>query len=173
MAKKELTDGQPPRKKSKFKWFLLFLFLLLLLGGGAAGAWIFFLNGELPDFLAKRTGAGPAPSAATTPAAPGGPVGNNIPLPVFTVNLADPLGQRFIKLSLEAEVADGQVAQELQRNMARIRDSIIMLLSSKSYADVATTESKIMLKSEIADSLNRILGPGKIYQVFITDMIVQ
>ena len=94
-------------------------------------------------------------------------------MPVFVVNLADPLGQRFIQLSLEAEVANEQVTQNLQRNMARIRDSIIMLLSSKSYADVATTESKILLKGEITDRMNGILGPGKVYQVFITDMKVQ
>jgi flagellar FliL protein len=171
MANKELADGQPPKKKSKFKWFLLFLFFLILLGAGAAGAWIFLLDGTLPDFLQRRDSApAPAPAAAGAPA---GPVGNTVALPVFVVNLADPLGQRFIQLSLEAEVANEQVTQNLQRNMARIRDSIIMLLSSKSYADVATTESKILLKGEITDRMNGILGPGKVYQVFITDMKVQ
>ncbi|MDR1360611.1 MAG: flagellar basal body-associated FliL family protein [Deltaproteobacteria bacterium] len=172
MAKKELTDGQPPKKKSKFKWVLLILFFLLLMGGGAAGAWLFLLDGEMPGFLQKIGGSSP-PAASTAPSAPAGPVGDSVPLPVFIVNLADPLGQRFIQLSVEAEVANGQVAQDLQRNMARIRDSVIMLLSSKSYADVATTESKIMLKSEITDRLNTILGPGKVYQVFITDLKVQ
>jgi flagellar FliL protein len=170
MANKELADGQAPKKKSKFKWLLLLLFFLILLGAGAAGAWIFLLDGTLPDFL-QRSGTDSAPPAAAS--APAGPVGNTVPLPVFVVNLADPLGQRFIQLSLEAEVANEQVTQNLQRNMARVRDSIIMLLSSKSYADVATTESKIMLKSEITDRMNGILGPGKVYQVFITDMKVQ
>jgi flagellar FliL protein len=172
MAQKELTDGQPPKKKSKFKWVLLFLFFLILMGGGAAGAWIFLLGGSLPDFL-QRGGGSAAPAAPAAASEPAVPAGNSIPLPVFVVNLADPLGQRFIQLSLEAEVANEQVGQDLQRHMARVRDSVIMLLSSKSYADVATTESKIMLKSEITDRLNGILGPGRVHQVFITDMKVQ
>jgi flagellar FliL protein len=172
MAKKELTDGQPPKKKSRFKWVLLIFFFLILMGGGAAGAWIFLLDGTLPDFL-QRGGGSSAPAASSAPSAPAGPVGNSIPLAVFVVNLADPLGQRFIQLSLEAEVANEQVAQDLQRNTPRIRDSIIMLLSSKTYADVATPESKMLLKSEITERLNSILGPGKVYQMFITDMKVQ
>ena len=68
MANKELADGQPPKKKSKFKWFLLFLFFLILLGAGAAGAWIFLLDGTLPDFLQRRDSAPARPPPAPPPA---------------------------------------------------------------------------------------------------------
>ena len=98
--------------------------------------------------------------------------GTTASLPVFTVNLADPLGQRFIKINLDVEVADAKVTDEIAQQNARIRDAVILLLSSKSYADIATTESKLMLKSELTDRLNNILGPGKIHQVFITDMVI-
>lgn len=162
-----MADDTAPKKKSKLKWLIL-LILLLLVGGGAAGAWFFFLQDKLMP-PADGGAAGAQVVAPTT--AP--PVGATIPLPVFTTNLADPLGQRFIRLNLEIEVADAKVMEELSRQNARVRDSILLLLSSKTYADIASTESKLMLKSEITNRLNAILGPGKIYQVFITDMVIQ
>ncbi len=169
-----MAEEQAPKKKSKLKWIVL-IFLLLMLGGAAAG-WHFFLADKLN--LPGGLGGGAAGTPAAAPAAPaaraGAPaMGATVPLPVFTVNLADPLGQRFIKLSVEVEVSNPKVVQELDLQKARVRDSIILLLSSKTYADIATMESKMLLKSEITDRLNTILGPGKISQVFITDMVIQ
>ena len=160
-----MADDDAPKKKSKLKWILLLFVLLLVIGGGAA-AWFFFFQ----DWV---NSAGDSAKTEKVEVQPVSPVGITISMPQFTTNLADPLGQRFIRLTMEVEVADAKVGEELARQNARIRDSILMLLSSKTYADIATTESKLMLKSEITDRLNTIMGPGKVYQVFITDMVIQ
>ena len=162
-----MADNAVPKKKSKLK-LLILLLLLLLIGGGAAGAWFFLLKDK---FLPPQDGATQAEKVAVPSAAP--PVGTTVPLPVFTTNLADPLGQRFIRLNLEIEVADAKAVEELARQNAKVRESILLLLSSKTYADIATNESKLMLKSEITNRLNAIMGQGKVYQVFITDMVIQ
>ncbi len=166
-----MADEKAPQKKSKMKWFVL-LFLLLMLGGGGAAGWHFFLADKLNLPGGVGGEAKTAPKAAEAPPTQS-VLGSTVPLPVFTVNLADPLGQRFIKISLEVEVTSSKVVPELEQQKPRIRDSIILLLSSKSYADIATMESKLMLKSEITERLNNILGPGKVSQVFITDMVIQ
>lgn len=160
-------DDTPKKKKSKLKWIIL-LILLLLVGGGAAAAWFLFLQDM---FLAPKDEG--QPGVEKVELAPTQPTGLSVPMPVFTTNLADPLGQRFIRLNIEVEVADAKVVEELAKQNARVRDSILLLLSSKTYADIASTESKLMLKSEITDRLNAILGAGKVYQVFITDMVIQ
>ncbi len=155
-----MADEQPPKKKrSKLKWFLILLLLLLLAGGGAA-AWYF---GLLDTFLRDKQPA-PQTTEVSTPAH----LDSTVPLPSFTVNLG-----RYIKIDLAVEVTKPEVTQDVAANSARIRDSVILLLSSKSYADIATPESKVLLKSEIGDRINTILGPGKIYQVLITDLIIQ
>ena len=158
-----------PKKSSKLKWILLTFILLLVIGGGTA-AWFFLLSDKIS---LPGTGGSNAAKVQKVEAQPVSPVGLTVPLSQFTTNLADPLGQRFIRMNLEVEVADKKVVEELGRQNPRIRDSILMLLASKSFADIATTESRLMLKSEITDRLNAILGPGKIYQVFITDLVVQ
>ncbi len=163
-----MADEASPKKKSKRKWFIL-IFLLLLLGGAAAGAWFFFFQNKLmapsaeaPAKAEKAKGEAASAQGSTT-----------IALPAFTTNLADPLGQRFIRINIEVEAANPKVADDMAKNNARIRDSIIILLSSKTYSDIAGTESKLMLKSEISERLSAILGQGKIHQVFITDMVIQ
>lgn len=162
-----MADDDTPKKKSKAKWIILIV-VLLLLGGGGAGAWFFFLQDMLmppSDGEVKKTEK--KESAPVTKA------GIGVPLTEFTTNLADPLGQRFIRINIEVEVADQNVATEMATMNARIRDSILLLLSSKTYADVAGAENKIILKSEITGRLNTILGSGKVYQVFITNMVIQ
>ena len=161
-----MADDGAPKKTSTLKWVILFFMLLLIIGGGVA-AWYYFLQ----DMFSPSGGG--VSRVERVEAQPVSRIGPTVPLAQFTTNLADPLGQRFIRLNVEVEVADSRVSDELARQNARIRHSILMLLSSKSFADIATPESKVMLISEITDRLNAILGPGKVHQVFITDIVVQ
>lgn len=163
-----MAEAEVPKKKSKLKWIILIV-LLLLIGGGGAGAWFFVLK----DKLAGDGEEEEAPKTEQVQSRAAKPIGTTVALSPFTVNLADPLGQRFIRINLEVEVSGADVVQEIGGQNARIRDSIILLLSSKTYADIATPESKLMLKSEITDRLGSIIGPEKIYQVFITDIVIQ
>lgn len=163
-----MADEQEPKKKSKLKWIVLIL-VLLMLGGGGFAAWHFFLA----DMMAAREESTQqkATQAATEKAS--GLQGQVVALPVFRVNLADPLGKRFIKLMVEVEASSPEAANELQAYQAPIRDAVILLLSSKSYADLASVESKMVLKGEIGDRINQILGGPKVLQVFFTDMVIQ
>jgi len=165
-------DDGKPKKKGKLKWFLLIFFLLLLLGGGA-GAWYYFFSDLPGSKLAAQDatdGGVAAPKAVKTPAVP-----NLLTamLDTFLVNLADPLGKRYIKVTFEVEMSGPEVAEELIRQKPKIRDSIIMLLSSKTYADLMPAEAKLDLKNEVTNRLNQILGGPKITRVFLTEMIIQ
>lgn len=162
-----MADDDAPKKKSKAKWIILIV-VLLLLGGAGAGAWFFFLKDMVMP--SEESQSKSVEKKETVPVAA---TGIGVPLPEFTTNLADPLGQRFIRINIEVEVADQKVTEEMTKLNARIRDSIILLLSSKTYADVAGAENKMLLKSEITSRLNNILGTGKVYQVFITNMVIQ
>ncbi len=162
-------DDKPKKKGGKLKWILLIFFVLLLAGGGA-GAWYYFFSG-LPG---SKGGAGAG--SATKLADPAAAQTKNLQtaaLEPFLVNLADPLGKRYIKLTLEAELATPEVADELSKQRPKIRDGVIMLLSSKTYADLASAENKLVLQNEIVRRLNQILGGPKVTRVFFTDMVIQ
>jgi Flagellar basal body-associated protein len=142
MADEEIS---PKRKKGE----LLKILILLILIGGAGGAayvflWPMFMNSSAQEETAQEEAGSSAPAK---------PQSSNIivSLPTFMVNLADPLGRRYIKLTIEVEMNSQSAAEELQNNTAKARDSINLLLSSKSYADLAPAENKILLKNEIVE----------------------
>ena len=101
------------------------------------------------------------------------PKGIIVTMPTFVVNLADPLGKRFLKMSIDVEVRDEAVKLQLETESSRIKDTIIMLLSSKTFADISTFEKKIELKQELTKRMTQILGINSVLHLYITDMVVQ
>lgn len=153
-----------PKKKSKLKWIIL-LFLLLMVGGLGA-TWFFVLDQKLPFGLGKEGGGASQAGQTNSLVAP---AENLITLDPFTVNLADPQGRRVIRLGLALELGNATYAVEVKQQEARVRDAIIMLLASKTVADLSSEGSKATLKQQITDRTNQALGGAKIVQVFITD----
>jgi flagellar FliL protein len=165
----DMADDKPKKKGGILKWILLVFILLLL---GAAGGWYYFFS-TLPG---SRNAALSAGDAAARPAAKPAELKDVLPtkdLQPFLVNLSDPLGRRYIKLTFEVEMANAEVGAEIDRQGAKIRDTVIMLLSSKSYADLVPTENKLQLQNELVERINRVLGGPKITRVFFTDMVIQ
>lgn len=103
-------------------------------------------------------------------------VGRVVPLETFMVNLAGSKGRKIAKINMEIEIKDndahkGSVADEIDKRKAQVRDIIIIILSSKTYEEVATREGKDSLRNEIKDTINSFLTNGKITNVFFTEFI--
>ncbi len=163
----------PAKKKGGFmKW----LFLLLLLAALAAGGFFAYQH-----FVAK---ASDAPKSAAQEEATeseeareeggeGALQTQMFSIPPFVVNLADPLGRRYLKLSLDIEVKNQAILEKTEKALPRIKDALLLLLSSKSYGELASMEDKIVLKNEILSRLGQIVGNGKVINVYFTEFIVQ
>jgi len=158
---------QEGKKGGMMKWIIIVVVLIALGVGGYFGYTMFF--------------APPKEEAATEETAQDGgdqkPLesleGQLVPLPVFLVNLADPLGRRYLKLGIEVEVRDPKAQETLLKYEAKIKDTLLLLLSSKTYDGLSSMEAKVKLKQEIADRLNQIVGKGSILRVYITEMVIQ
>ncbi len=157
-----------PKKKSKLPLIIAIILILLLLGAGGGAVWYFF--------LAPKADAPEGQKAVKVEQKQGGedaPTGFVVDLPTFLVNLSDPLGKRFIKVSMTLEMSSESAIHEVNSSMPRIRDAMIMLLSSKTYAELSPVEGKIVLKNEILARLNQILGGPKVKRISFTDFIIQ
>ena len=71
------------------------------------------------------------------------------------------------------ETMNEAASKDLADQEPKVRDQVIMLLSSKSIQDLATMESKMALKADIIRRLNQILGSSKVLQVYFTEMVIQ
>ena len=100
-------------------------------------------------------------------------IGKLIPMETFMVNLAGGRGSRLAKVNMELEVDNGEVQMEIEKRKPQIRDIVIIILSSKTYQQVATKEGKDSLREEIKDTLNSFLTKGAIQRVYFTDFLFQ
>lgn len=165
-------DELQPKKKSKLKWIIL-IFLVLLLGGGAFGAYQFgLLDRFLKDGQEETEGQNQSQQAALDPQLRQA-AERTATLDPFLVNLSDPLGRRYIKLTIAVEVVAPEVIKELEMQKPRIRDRVITLLTSKTFEDLASEEGKLLLKNEVLDRINQVLGSPKVSMVFFTDLVIQ
>ncbi len=111
----------------------------------------------------KKGEKGAAPEAAS----------ELVSIPPFLVNLADPQGRRYLKLALDVEVKDKAAADQLNKSMPKVKDSLLLLLSSKTYEDLASIENKILLKKEIVERMTLVMGEQKVMRVYITEIVIQ
>jgi len=91
----------------------------------------------------------------------------------FIVNLKGNGMKRYLKTSIAIEVEQPVVKKELEMLIPKVRDTILFVLTSKSYNDLFSNEGKIALKHELTAHINRILSSGTIKAIYITDFIIQ
>jgi flagellar protein FliL len=100
-------------------------------------------------------------------------VSNIYPLEPFIVNIYDGQELRYLKVKIEMEMVGAGVKSEIDARLAPIRDSILVLLSSKTLQDIQDVQGKNQLKEEIMGAINKNIPPGKIAKVYFTDFVVQ
>ncbi|NWF66421.1 MAG: flagellar basal body-associated protein FliL [Campylobacterales bacterium] len=100
-------------------------------------------------------------------------VGPMYPLPQFIVNLLSDSGRRYLKLTMELELANPEMLPEMDSKKPVIRDIIIKILSSKTIEEISTAKGKDKLKDEILSQLNQILSDGELKNLFFTDFVIQ
>jgi flagellar FliL protein len=157
------TKQAPQPKGSKFPMKLVIVVLAVVLVGGGVGG--FFLL--RPKSGPPKEGAGAATEKA--PAA-------LLNLEAFTVNLNDPSGERYIKVTLRLTVSPAELAEKADKDgllMARVRDRILTLLTSKTVQEVGSPLGKESLRREIQARLNPLFEGGKVEDVLFSDFVVQ
>ena len=151
------------KKKSKLVPILLTIALVIVAGGGGAGAYWYFNR-------PSSTGEASAPKPEAAPA-PG-----MLDLEPFVVNLADPGGQRFVRISMKLLTYNEEQAAELKEDAvakAKLRSGLLDLLSTQTADTLVTTEGKTALKKAIAERAAHAVHELKVTDVLFVEFIVQ
>ena len=80
-------------------------------------------------------------------------------LETFIVNLADPKGKRYLRLTMDLEM--------------EIRNTILMIIPTRTVEDIQSLEGKIALRDEIMTEMNNILKTGRVTNIYFTEFVVQ
>jgi len=165
-------ESTAPAKKGKG---LLIAIIAVAVIGAAAGA--YFIFGGKKSAPAEGHGAEAEASSHESPAGshgePAAKDGGLFNLEPFIVNLQDNSGTRYLKLTINLELSEGASAADLTAQATQIRDSLIILLSSKSYTDIGTVEGKYLMRDEIVARVNQFLKKGKVKTAYFTEFVIQ
>ena len=171
-------------------------------------AYVVFAPDELPKpfrlvydystaLTTPETGAAsseaPAEEATTAPEAAHEIIpGEGIMLNMSTkiINLVDPTGRKYIRVTIVAEFApddpeyeslpeEEKIAyltafeEKLNSRLPIMDDTVITLLSTKTYEDLYTAEGKEKLRSEIMEILSQKLVDLHLISIYFTEFVVQ
>ena len=155
--KEEVKENEEEKpKKSKLKLIIIGVLVLLLGVGG------FFGYSKYKKSNANKAGKEEQVSII-------------IPLKSFVVNLFDKrgMGKRYLKISMELEVGKEEDRVKVKNNIPKLRDTVLILLSSKTLKEVNTMEGKLELKNAIILRMNQILGNKTARRIYFTEFVVQ
>lgn len=99
-------------------------------------------------------------------------IGKLVPLETFLVNVSGSRGRKLVKINMELEVTNAEVQEEVEKIKPKIRDYIIIIASSKTFAEISTKEGKNALREEIKSQINLFLTKGQISKVYFTEFIL-
>lgn len=159
------TDEAAPKAKSKMMIIIIAVVVLVVAGGG--GAW-FMLKGSGEEHAAT-----PKKAKAAKAAPP-----EYVPLTSFTVNL-QPEGEsgQYLQVEMTLQVAGAEQAELFKTNMAKVRNRVLILLSSKKASEISTVEGKQQLAKEIVEVTRQpFVEKGdeqEVSEVLFTSFIIQ
>jgi flagellar FliL protein len=89
------------------------------------------------------------------------------------VNLADTPEVRYLKLTVKLELESQETSAELASRVPQLRDTILVLLTSKDAASIRTPQGKFLLRDEITQRVNSLLPKPGVRAAYFTDFVVQ
>lgn len=159
-----LEENAEPKKKPKI-FLVLFLGLSgLILAGGAFFAYTKFMA-QIPAVTETED--------QDTTEMPKDAVGEMYLFEPFVVNLSDPKGKRYLKVKLGVEVETAETVAKVEKAVPKLRDMVIMMLTSLTFEEVMTPEGKVQIRDELLERFNQIMRPTRIKNIYFTEFVVQ
>lgn len=148
---------------SKKKLIIIIVAVVLALAGGGA-AWFFTQQkSHTKKEEVKKEEPAKAPVFLT--------------LDTFTVNLQPDPDEKFLQVDISLQVANPETAESIKLHMPAVKNRLLLLLTSKSAAEISTVEGKQDLSNEIIKEVKKPFSPNtkpqEILDVFFTSFVIQ
>ena len=169
--------GKTPAPALPIKLLLIVVAAALVAGLGGAFVIVKFMGGHnngggeaageehKSEAAAKSEGHGESGGKQTA--------GVMFDLDPFIVNLADAPDIRYLKMTIKLEVENEGVSTTLSGRIPQLRDTILVLLSSKDSAAIRSPQGKFQLRDEITQRVNGLLPKPGVKTAYFTDFVVQ
>jgi flagellar FliL protein len=159
---KAAAAADAPAGSNKKKLVIIIAAVLAFAGAGGGAAW-FFLHDSKPGNHAKEVQKRGPPVF--------------VPLEAFTVNLQSEGQDQFLQTTFTLQVQSSDQIELIKQNMPKVRNRLLLLLSSKAASEISTIEGKQKLAAEIIAQIKLPFedkGPEQdVTDVMFTSFIIQ
>lgn len=164
------SSGKKPFPIAKILSILFIIVNIVSVGGGAFFAYKATL-GWHPPVLTEEQAFGELKSKLD-------PELESLPLiytmEPFKANLKGfPVRAIEIKVNVEMLTTDGFEELMDPENVAKTRDSIMSILSGKSYDDIESMQGKLFLKDEMSLTINQLLPKGIVKDIYFAEFRIE
>ena len=150
------------------KTMLIIIISVVLLFMGTVGAGFFILWNKISQIPQN-----PAIADDVSVEEDENTIGPLYSLDTMIVNLADHGGKRYLRVTMALELSDPEALTTIDSRLPQVRDAVLMILPTKKYDDVSTTEGKIALRTEVMDKINALMTKGQVNNIYFTEFVVQ
>lgn len=173
----ELEDGEEGKKSGRLG-SLLVPILTSALTAAIVGAIFTFVLAPKPeapkDDIDKAVEAiSKAPEQGVEPTAWGKQTGIYHNYDPFIVSIFDREKVHYLKVVLSLELHNEVVKEEIAAKNPQIRDAMIFVLSDFTLRELLDNQAKNLLKEILVKTLNKILGKGKVVNIYFTEFTIQ
>lgn len=164
-----MAEDEKNEKSGGSKMPLIALALTNLLSLGALAYFVVLGGGDQAQAGAISGDAPIEDDSKEVPAALG-PTGE---LGTYTIALADPGQNRYLKAILKGRVSNADTLGELEARAPEIRDLVIDYLSSLTVKETQGARSKQTIRESLEKRINNILRTGEVEHIFLTEFVTQ
>ena len=150
------------------KTVLIIVISVVLLFMAAVGGGFFILWNKISQIPAT-----PAPTPEVNVQEEENKIGPLYSLDTMIVNLAGQGGKRYLRVTMSLELSDPDAITSIESRLPQVRDAILMILPTKTYDEVSTTEGKVALRNQLMTTINSLMTKGQVNNIYFTEFVVQ
>lgn len=159
-----------------FKAWLPLVITVIAMPALAFGMTQFVLLPRLQKGLGITAPASPVAATPDQKATPGKPESQDTEsysMAKLLVNVAGTMGARYLLVSLSVVGSDPDFKNKLQSHDPQLRDMAQGVLCTKTLADLEKAGARNLIRTELIDGFNNILGSSVVHEIYLTEFAIQ
>lgn len=170
-AAENAAETTPAAAGGGIKGWLPLILAVVLMPALAFGMTKFVIVPELQSSLGIKP---PAESAAAKPKPAADAKKISVPLNKLLVNIAGTMGSRYLLVSVTVVGTGGEAFKtKMQDNDAELRDMAMGALANKTLADLEKPGARNLIRTELINGFNNVLGDNSVKEIYITEFGIQ
>lgn len=95
-----------------------------------------------------------------------------VKIEIIEIELGDLGGEKAFKVGIAFKIDQQELRDEIIRRNSQIKNTVSILIKSKTYEELQGIDGKILLRNEIVKQLNKILETGRIVNLFFYKYLI-